>query len=284
MPEFIESYYDLERKRHADLEVVLLGFEDCTPGHSYGPIMRPYHNIHFITGGKGTLQIGSREFHLGKGDVFYLPEDEICYYYASMTEPWSYSWCAFSGRRASSIKYHFSYLSDEKYILHHVDTERFAGIIQKGAVLQETGAASYYYANSVLLEVFALFEEQFPSDRSHVNSLPERIRFLLDLNYAEKLQIQEIAREVGIHPNYLSQIFQSAYGVSPKQYVMRQKLSKSAQLLTTTDLPVATVAASMGFEDQLGFSRYFRKHMGCSPTEYRKKGESEGRSPVTHFG
>jgi hypothetical protein len=83
------------------------------PGHSYGPVMRPYHIMHFITGGEGCLEIGGKRFRLGKGDVFYLPEDEICYYYASRVTPWSYSWCAFCGRKAADFQYQFSSLSPD---------------------------------------------------------------------------------------------------------------------------------------------------------------------------
>jgi AraC-like DNA-binding protein len=241
------------------------------PGHSYGPVMRPYHIMHFITGGEGCLEIGGKRFRLGKGDVFYLPEDEICYYYASRVTPWSYSWCAFCGRKAADFQYQFSSLSPDRYILRGIDTDRFAAVIQKAADLQGTDTASYYYANSILLEVFAMFSQLFPAARPQMNSLTEHARFLLDLKYAEKLQIQEIAREMGIHPNYLSQIFHDAYGISPKKYVMQLKLSKAARMLSSTALPVSAISASLGFEDQLSFSRYFRRHMGCAPTEYRKR-------------
>ena len=275
MPEFIESLYDLEIKKHSDLEVVLLGYEDCIPGHSYGPVMRPYHIVHFITGGKGCLHIGGRDFELGNGDVFYLPEDEIAYYHASPTDPWKYAWFAFTGTRAAAFQYQFFSISPEKYILHHMDTDMFADIIKKSSSLKDTNTASYYYANSILLELFSRLSGQIPAMMPHISQLTERVKFLLDLKYAEKLQIQEIARDVGVHPNYLSQIFHAAYGVSPKQYVMKLKLSKASQMLVSTDLAVADIAASLGFDDQLSFSRYFRKHQGCSPTEYRKRSRNK---------
>ena len=85
--EFIESYIDLNAKHHADLEVVLLGYEECEPGHYFGPIMRPYHLLHFVTEGEGLLRLDGQEFHLQKGDIFFIPEDKIAFYQASQTDP-----------------------------------------------------------------------------------------------------------------------------------------------------------------------------------------------------
>lgn len=48
------------------------------------------------------------------------------------------------------------------------------------------------------------------------------------------------------------------------------KLARAKTMLRSTDLPVALIAASLGFEDQHAFSRAFKKELGVSPTEYRR--------------
>ena len=52
---------------------------------------------------------------------------------------------------------------------------------------------------------------------------------------------------------------------------MDLKLKKACRLLTTTTLPIAMISGSLGFDDQLAFSRIFRKEYGEAPSEYRKK-------------
>ena len=71
-------------------------------------------------------------------------------------------------------------------------------------------------------------------------------------------------------PNYLNQLFRDKFGVSPKQYLTRLKLDKAKNLLSSTDLPVVMIAASLGFPDQLSFSRAFKGKVGMPPTAYRK--------------
>ncbi|MBQ9632323.1 MAG: AraC family transcriptional regulator [Lachnospiraceae bacterium] len=271
MAEFIESYYDLNIKQQRELEAVLLGYEACRPGHHFGPVMRPYHLLHFITAGSGILRIKGREFSLQKGDVFYIPQDEIAYYQASATDPWIYYWCDFCGTGAGNIGEQFKMAAPEQFVLRGINTLRCAAEIQKAAELQKVSAAGFFYSNSVLLRVLSFLMEDIAErvEIPHVPTLAERIKYHLDLKYAENIRIRELAGHFGIHPNYLSQIFSEAFGISPKQYLTSLKLKKAALLLATTDMPVSAIANSLGFEDPLAFSKVFKKAYGVSPTQYK---------------
>lgn len=52
---------------------------------------------------------------------------------------------------------------------------------------------------------------------------------------------------------------------------MELKLKKAGRLLDTTELPVAMISSSLGFEDQMDFSKTFRKKYGMSPSAYRQE-------------
>ena len=54
-------------------------------------------------------------------------------------------------------------------------------------------------------------------------------------------------------------------------FLFRAIISKACRLLTTTTLSIAVISSSLGFDDQLAFSRIFRKEYGDAPSEYRKK-------------
>lgn len=74
----------------------------------------------------------------------------------------------------------------------------------------------------------------------------------------------------------LKNIHLSAYELNQKnlyskQYLTDLKLDKSRKLLVTTESSVSVIANSLGFEDQLAFSKVFKKHFSLSPSEYRKK-------------
>ena len=99
--------------------------------------------------------------------------------------------------------------------------------------------------------------------------MADEVKFYLDVNYSEKLRLKDVAHNFGVHPNYLTRVFHEKYHVSPKQYLLNLKLQKACQLLHTTELPVAVIANSMGFDDSLAFSKLFKKTYGFSPSHYR---------------
>lgn len=53
-----------------DLRLIYCGYEDCKPGHRFGPNRRTAYLIHVIVSGKGKLEIGGKVFHLKEGDAF----------------------------------------------------------------------------------------------------------------------------------------------------------------------------------------------------------------------
>lgn len=272
MVEFIDSSKDMKSKKIQDLEVINIGYEDCPPGYGYGPTLRPYHLIHFVTEGCGKLVIRQEEYTVETGDAFFIPAEQIAYYEGSVSRPWTYSWIGFTGTQAKNIARELLSSSGGQFVLRDLDTARYRDVIKAGAELKEVNAASHYLANSVLYQVVALLCEELQKEgyREQDISLADEIKFYLDSKFSENIQMQEIAGIFHIHPNYMNQIFRKKFGISPKQYLMNLKLDKAKNMLSTTDLPILLIAASLGFADQLSFSRTFKGRAGVSPTDYRK--------------
>ena len=277
MIEFYETTYDLASKKNADMEAILFGKEDCAPCHAYGPTLRPYHLFHFVTGGQGILRVDGATFQLNAGDIFLIPAEQMAYYEASETDPWSYSWAGLTGLRAEQYIRQIMAVVPERYVIRKLDTNKYAASIDKAASLQGTNAGNYFCAEIVLYELFSYFAADLPALNSgeHTPTLAGRVKFYLDAKYTEKLRIDELAAVFGVHPNHLSRAFRERYDVSPKKYLQTLKLEKAASMLTTTDTPVALIAESLGFDDQHAFSKLFKKYWGVSPMAYRR-GDTHG--------
>lgn len=272
MKEYKETEHSLVYKSNSDLSLYSAGYEDCSPGYHYGPRYRSYDLIHFVVKGNGTLQINEHTFHLTAGDAFLIPQGKVSYYQASKTDPWSYCWISYLGISAQIYTYQLLTSSEEVYILHHLDTEKYEKIILRILALKGNTTSQYLRANSLLLSLMSeLFEDVHFDEKSWGNvSVADEAKFYLDTNYAEKIVIGDLARSIGVHPNYLSRVFSEKFGVSPKHYLLDLKLKKACRLLMTTDLPIAIIANSLGFEDQLAFSKLFRKTYAMPPTVYRR--------------
>ncbi|WAH61770.1 helix-turn-helix transcriptional regulator (plasmid) [Pseudomonas silvicola] len=71
--------------------------------------------------------------------------------------------------------------------------------------------------------------------------------------------------------DYLSRMFQKALGVGPKQYLLRTRMNMAKSLLQDASLPIKVIACSVGYNDQLHFSRAFKQYFDLPPTEWRKR-------------
>ncbi|MCI6886194.1 MAG: AraC family transcriptional regulator [Lachnospiraceae bacterium] len=163
--------------------------------------------------------------------------------------------------------------SDDVYIIHGLDTVKYKERIFDIIALQDASTSSYFQANGILFQIMAmLFDDiDFQESRWGKNSVADEVKYYLDINYSEKIKLQDVAKIFGIHPNYLTRMFHEKYGISPKQYLLDLKLKKARRLLTTTELSVSVIASSLGFDDQLAFSKIFKKEFSVPPSEYRKQ-------------
>ena len=277
MQEYIELSRTLRYKKASDLSVHNLGYEACLPGYHYGPRVCPYHIIHFVTAGCGTLLIGQEKQEVHAGEAFLIPADQVAAYEASRQDPWTYSWAGFLGTGGDSFVRQLSLLRKGSFVIHDLDTGKYARLIREGALLCGTGIANYYKANSLLLSLFSELAKDL-SGRVAVTekiTLADEIRYYLQMKYSEPVTMNETARHFGIHPNYLTRIFRERYGITPKQFLVQIKMTKACQMLKKTDMTIGLIAQTLGFEDQLAFSKSFRKNMGVSPSEYRSDGAKE---------
>jgi AraC-like DNA-binding protein len=95
---------------------------------------------------------------------------------------------------------------------------------------------------------------------------------------AAPIRLADLAGAAHVSPEHLCRVFATATGRSPMETVRLARLDRAAELLARSDLPVAAVAAAVGFRDPYHFSRRFRAAYGRSPTAVRR-GVQAGELP-----
>lgn len=273
MQEYIDKHENFLPASVLDLCFYSAGFEVCKPGHSAGPRLRAYNLIHFILSGKGEFHINGHKFYLQKGDAFIIPNDKVCFYKADDLNPWTYVWINFTGINSQMYAYELMNTTEDIFIIHNVNTEKYRNQIFEILNAKQNEISRYFKCNSILLNIMSmLFEEvQVHDKKANKKNMASEIKRYLDINYPEKIQMKQVANYFGIHPNYLTHIFHDEFSVSPKKYLTSLKLNKACILIKTTDLPISIIADSLGFEDQLSFSKIFKKEYEMSPLNYRKQ-------------
>jgi AraC-like DNA-binding protein len=83
--------------------------------------------------------------------------------------------------------------------------------------------------------------------------------------------LEELASEAAASRSVLAERFMHFIGQPPMQYLRQLRMQLASRLLSDGDAKVASVAAAVGFESEAGFSRAFKKLVGVSPDEWRRR-------------
>lgn len=95
----------------------------------------------------------------------------------------------------------------------------------------------------------------------------EAIRAHLDLHYAERQTLDDLAERAGLSVFRLVTLFRQRFGVSPYRYLSQMRV-RAAQQLLLEGIPPAMVAIEVGFCDQSHLCRHFRSICGTTPGQF----------------
>lgn len=103
------------------------------------------------------------------------------------------------------------------------------------------------------------------------NPLIHQVKDYIFAHIHESLMVRDIAKYIGVSPNYLSEQFSQFEGVTLKQYIIDEKIKSSEYLLKYTDYSLQEISSYCAFSSQSRFSVYFQRKNGITPARYRKK-------------
>ena len=99
----------------------------------------------------------------------------------------------------------------------------------------------------------------------------EAILFI-ESHYAEALTLEEIADSIHLSKSECCRCIKRCLNMTPFEYLMRFRILKSTQIMSTQKTAsIADLASAVGFNSCSYFNKLFRKYMGCTPSQYRKK-------------
>lgn len=234
------------------------------------------HILIYCVEGEGEIWQGHVRHVLSADQYFIIPSGMAHSYRSDEKNPWSIYWIHFSGAKAGLFCRNACQpmpvdRSKNSRINDRLDlfNELFRNL-ERGFSIE-----TLEYVNLCLAHVLASFTHlnQFREIRKSDENDPvaQSINFMLE-NLSSKLKLDEIAHQTGLSASHYSRLFMNRTGHPPIDYFIQLKIQRACRLLDNSGWLIADVSREMGFEDQFYFSRVFRKVMGMSPAEYRKRG------------
>lgn len=109
------------------------------------------------------------------------------------------------------------------------------------------------------------------TERSDADDVIRIIKEYLDNHYCEKLTMQELEDKFGFSSAYLSRLFDSTYGYTIYEYILKLRMNRAKELLEDTTIKIQDISERLSYSDNHYFSKAFKTYYKVSPTQYREK-------------
>ena len=288
----MENAYVLQLKNRKFSEFYLCscGYAKCEPLHSFGPAVRPNYLIHLVLEGRGRYLVGGEQYELSAGEGFLIEPEVQTFYQADQEAPWTYLWIGFSGSRAKEylrdvglgggrMTFRCGHTEELKQALFRILKRNTYSVENEF----ERESFLYFFFSVLSRGVEATGMKQEDTENLYIRKALEYIQN----NYANGVHVAEIADYVGVSRGYLHTVFMREIGQSPRDYLINFRITRAAELLALTELPIAGVAQSCGYEDPLVFSKLFKRKTGKTPAAYRRENwetaKKKLRETTVHF-
>lgn len=132
-----------------------------------------------------------------------------------------------------------------------------------------------HFSSAYLREIMEKMSSGAPQKKHYV---VRRICARLEEHVELPWSINDLAKEYGFNPFYLSRLFKDETGLCFTDYLTGKRMAKAAALITDTNLSIGEIGLAVGYNDQNYFSRVFKKCNKMGPKEYRRSQASRQES------
>jgi AraC family transcriptional regulator len=130
--------------------------------------------------------------------------------------------------------------------------------------------ASALHLESLLAELVASVARISRETAKNAPPWLGRVMDKLQSEYCERLTLDNLAHEAGVHPVHLSRVFRRCEGEGIGEYVHRLRIRAACEQISAPGKSLAEISLATGFSDQSHFTRVFRDITGMSPAAFRK--------------
>jgi AraC-like DNA-binding protein len=228
------------------------------------------YGLHVVTRGSGWIEWGDRprtRMPIKAPAAFWLFPG-VVHSYQPDAGGWTLMWVLFDGPAATGYE-SLDFLSRGSPVVPLTDAKPVRDLFRELLTVVRGDEPHYEVAAGVQVHrLIAAVRACGPGLQS------SRAVRELDEHAMTPANLQDHADRLGITVAQLRAEVRLATGSTPKEYLLRVRLSKAKDLLAATDQPVVQIARAVGYDDPAYFTRLFTQRVGQSPTGFRRSSQS----------
>ncbi|CAB3865771.1 MULTISPECIES: helix-turn-helix domain-containing protein [Achromobacter] len=280
-PTFESSDFSGEGSFYFDL-VRLQDHDDIPRGFLH---RHRYYHLLWMTEAQGTHLLDFEQHAVRDHSVFFLSPGQI-HAWTSSVKPSGYvmnistEFFAQMFPRADDIaKFPFFHMAGGPPVIYLTREQHDAMLPLLAEIERETRdrqTGRFDVVRSYLLILLTQLRRLYPADERETAagpsySLAKRFTMLIEEHYLDFSAIRQYADALCVSERQLNDAVKRSVGRTASQLVQERIALEAKRLLCNTDLSIAEIGFQLNIEDPAYFTRFFKKHTGCTPGDFRKK-------------
>ncbi len=249
-----------------------MGFYPEASGHRMQRRRHDDNLLIYCTQGRGRLKTAGWQGEVSEGQVLLLPQGVEHLYEADSTAPWSIYWVHFQGAATGIFLQYLGFREHRPVVSAGVSPVLVAAFTSLMDV-RRTGYSTRAFINAAnrLRHLFSqmALEITVQQGRGRNSFEVAQVQSYMHEHIDQNLTLDQLAASAGMSKYHFSTRYKELTGYSPVRHFLNMKMEFACALLDSTDLSVSAIAARVGYDDALYFSRLFRRTIGRSPRAYR---------------
>lgn len=229
----------------------------------------------YCTKGSGIVMIYGEQIPITNDQFFIIPKGELFKFYSVLDVNSSFLIAQFNGKKTTQFENEFSVVRNLIPSVNNMVANRemlFDEIfnnLSKGFHDENLEYVNFCFGHLLATFIYANKTSDDIADES--SPIIRRVLNYFDKNLDKKLSLNQLAKEIGYSPTYLSTLFKKETNYSPISYFSHLKIVKACELLDYTNMKVKEISFHLGYSDPYYFTKDFKKKMGISPRNYRNR-------------
>jgi len=192
------------------------------------------------------------------------------HYFGNPNSAWNHSWLILGGAPAAAL---FAPTGIPELIPFPVKSHEILPLLRMiYAELSQGTTADGVVLHGICTLLARYLERSATGTRvaSESESRLSEVRRFIETHLEEPMTLEQLAHQAHLSTSHFSALFRETFGVPPLRYVEEQRMQAAAARLADPARSITEIAAEVGFEDPLYFSKRFRGRYGISPRGFRR--------------
>ncbi|MCV9386634.1 AraC family transcriptional regulator [Reichenbachiella ulvae] len=230
--------------------------------------------LNYISDGSGVLQTVEGDFSINAGTLILIRPGMKHRYKPDYETGWTENYIGFNGELSSHFINQTFGNSNVPVIQIGYQIEILDSFQQIIDLVKEQKPAYHQYASGLILKILGSISRCLKTrdiGNQELEELVNKAKAFMWEKVNENIDLQEFSKNHNISYSLFRKVFKMYTGFAPHQYYLDLKMMRAKELLVATDLSVKLITYHLGYDSVFYFSRLFKKKMGVSPTDLRKK-------------